>query len=49
MLAGEGVAKIWDIALSPNKAYVAVVQSVPGDYQEGCRLQVSKTCTLTVL
>ena len=34
MLAGDGVPKVWDIALSPNKAYAAVVQSVPGDPQK---------------
>ncbi len=34
MLAGDGVLKVWDVALSPNKAYAAVVQSVPGDQQK---------------
>ena len=37
MLAGDGVPKVWDIALSPNKAYAAVVQSVAGD---AAKLQV---------
>ena len=37
MLAGDGVPKVWDIALSPSKAYAAVVQSVAGD---AAKLQV---------
>ena len=38
LLANEGVPRIWNVDLSPNKAYAAVVQSVPGDTQH---LQVS--------
>ena len=34
LLANEGVPRIWNLALSPNKAYAAVVQSVPGDGQQ---------------
>ena len=34
MLAGEGVPKIWNVALSANKACAAVVQSVPADHQK---------------
>lgn len=34
MLAGDGVPKIWNMALSPNKAYAAVVQSAPADHQK---------------
>ena len=42
MLAGDGVPKIWNMALSPNKAYAAVVQSVPADPQ---KLQVRARTT----
>lgn len=42
MLAGDGVPKIWNMALSPNKAYAAVVQSVPADHQ---KLQVRASTT----
>ena len=34
MLAGEGVPRVWNLALSPNKAYAAVVQSVPGEQRK---------------
>ena len=43
MLAGDGVSKVWNIALSPNKAYAAVVQSDPAEQQKlqvHCRLLV---------
>ena len=41
MLAGEGVPRVWNLALSPNKAYAAVVQSVPGEQR---KLQVHRVC-----
>lgn len=53
LLANEGVPRIWHIDLSPNKAYAAVVQSVPGDnhhlqvlYEQVLDMQQVLVCAL---